>query len=296
MLMRTRRTLIAILTLTVVGVAGLLGAGDAATAPADNANLKITKTDSPDPVTVGQTLTYTITVENNGPAAATDVTVVDTLPNSVDFVSANPSTGTCTQQARKVTCHLGALAAGSTGTLSNPTITIQVKPTKAGPITNSATVTSAENDPARGNNSASATTRVNAVPTPPPTSKPTCRGQTANIVGNRKANRLVGTPTRDVVQAGRGNDTVLTDGGNDLICAGPGADVVKAGGRSDRVFGGPGEDKEFGGGGNDVLKGQAGFDRLFGGRGSDLMNGGRGNDLCRGGAGADDEDRHCELR
>jgi uncharacterized repeat protein (TIGR01451 family) len=294
--MRTKRTLIAMSSLAVVAVAGLLGAGTAATAPpANDANLSLTKTDSPDPVTVGQTLTYTITVQNNGPANATDVTVVDTLPNSVDFISANPSSGTCTQQSRKVTCHLGALAAGSSGTLSNPTITIQVRPTKVGTITNSATVTSAENDPNRANNSASATTRVNAVPTPP-THTATCRGQTATIVGNRKGNRLVGTGHRDVVQAGRGNDTILTDGGNDLICAGPGADVVKAGGRSDRVFGGPGEDKEFGGGGNDVLKGQGGFDRLFGGRGSDLMNGGPGNDLCRGGAGADDEDRHCELR
>ena len=292
--MRTRRTLIAILTLAVVGVTGLLLAGTAATAPADNANLKITKTDSPDPVTVGQTLTYTITVENAGPAAATDVTVVDTLPNTVDFVSANSSTGTCAQQARKVTCHLGTLAAGSTGTLSNPTITIQVKPTKTGRITNSATVDAAENDPVRGNNSASATTRVNGVPTSPPATKPTCRGQTASIVGTRGPNRLVGTAHRDVVQARGGNDTILTDGGNDLICAGRGADLVRAGGRGDRVFGGGGPDKEFGGPGSDILKGQAGADRLFGGRAPDLMNGGRGNDVCRGGPG-DDEDRRCEL-
>lgn len=292
--MRNRRTLIATLALAAVVVAGLLAAGTASTAPGDKANLGITKTDSPDPVTVGQTLTYTITVSNAGPADATNVTVVDTLPASVDFVSANPSTGTCAQKGRKVTCKLGALPAGSTGTMSNPVIQIQVKPTKTGRITNVATVSSAEQDNAQGNNTATATTHVNGSSTPP-THAATCRGQTANIVGNRHANRLVGTGHRDVVQAGRGNDTILTDGGNDLICAGPGADVVKGGGRGDRVFGGPGEDKEFGGRGADVLKGQAGFDRLFGGRGPDLMNGGRGNDVCRGGPG-DDEDRHCELR
>jgi uncharacterized repeat protein (TIGR01451 family) len=294
--MRKRRTLIATLALVAVVVAGLLAAGTASTAPGDKANLGVTKTDSPDPVTVGQTLTYTITVSNGGPAAATNVTMVDTLPASVDFVSANPSAGTCDQKGRKVTCHLGGIGSGTAGNVTNPTVTIQVKPTKTGQITNVASVSSAESDNAQGNNTATATTQVNAVPSPPPAHTATCRGQTANIVGNRHANRLVGTAHRDVVQAGRGNDTILTDGGNDLICAGPGADVVKAGGRSDRVFGGPGEDKEFGQRGNDVLKGQAGFDRLFGGRGSDLMNGGRGNDLCRGGAGADDEDRHCELR
>ena len=44
------------------------------------ADLEITKSDSPDPVTTGSDLTYTITVTNNGPDAATSVTVTDTLP------------------------------------------------------------------------------------------------------------------------------------------------------------------------------------------------------------------------
>ena len=42
-----------------------------------SADLAITKTDSPDPVDHGATLTYTITVTNNGPDAAADVTVID---------------------------------------------------------------------------------------------------------------------------------------------------------------------------------------------------------------------------
>lgn len=48
-----------------------------------DADLGITKTDSPDPVIAGNMLTYTVVVTNSGPDIATDVTVVDTLPASV---------------------------------------------------------------------------------------------------------------------------------------------------------------------------------------------------------------------
>ena len=48
----------------------------------------ITKLGTPDPVLQNATLTYTLTVTNNGPQAATTITVVDTLPTAVSFVSA----------------------------------------------------------------------------------------------------------------------------------------------------------------------------------------------------------------
>jgi uncharacterized repeat protein (TIGR01451 family) len=57
---------------------------------AEQADLEISKADSPDPVTVGDNLTYTITVTNNGPDAAANVVVTDTLPSGVTFVSASP--------------------------------------------------------------------------------------------------------------------------------------------------------------------------------------------------------------
>ena len=44
------------------------------------ADLSITKTDSPDPVTAGNDLTYTVTVHNYGPSDAQAVQVTDTLP------------------------------------------------------------------------------------------------------------------------------------------------------------------------------------------------------------------------
>ncbi|UCE17404.1 MAG: DUF11 domain-containing protein, partial [Gemmatimonadota bacterium] len=49
--------------------------------------LNITKTSSPDPVEAGGTLTYTITVENVGNAAATGVTVVDNYDESKFMVT-----------------------------------------------------------------------------------------------------------------------------------------------------------------------------------------------------------------
>ena len=49
-------------------------------ASASSADLAITKTATPSPnVTQGTQLTYTLNVTNNGPASATNVTVMDTL-------------------------------------------------------------------------------------------------------------------------------------------------------------------------------------------------------------------------
>ncbi|MGH9173683.1 MAG: FG-GAP-like repeat-containing protein, partial [Vicinamibacterales bacterium] len=60
------------------------------TAPSE-ANLSIAKSDSPDPVIVGSTLTYNLAVTNAGPDEAADVTVTDVLPASVTFGSASAS-------------------------------------------------------------------------------------------------------------------------------------------------------------------------------------------------------------
>src|SRR5207302_4082967 len=74
------------------------------------ADLAVTKTAFPNPVPLGTNLTYTVTVTNNGPSAATGVTLTDTLPAGVRFVSATPTQGTCAQASGTVTCDLGNLA------------------------------------------------------------------------------------------------------------------------------------------------------------------------------------------
>ena len=54
------------------------------------ADLAVTNLDLPDPVGAGATLTYNIGLQNNGPQAATNVSVSDTLPAGVTFVSVTP--------------------------------------------------------------------------------------------------------------------------------------------------------------------------------------------------------------
>ena len=119
------------------------------------ADLAIQKADSPDPAHVGQILTYTITVTNNGPSSATGVSVTDTLPKNAGFASASAG---CTAKPSKsmVTCDVGTMASGATRTA-----TITVKPTRKGTITNTASVSAASPpDPNTANNAATATTTV----------------------------------------------------------------------------------------------------------------------------------------
>jgi uncharacterized repeat protein (TIGR01451 family) len=58
---------------------------------AANADLAVTKTDSPDPASRGGMLTYSVVVTNQGPASATAVQLTDQLSTSVRFISVTPT-------------------------------------------------------------------------------------------------------------------------------------------------------------------------------------------------------------
>lgn len=119
-------------------------------------NLSITQTDTPDPVNVASNMSYSLNVVSAGPDDATGVTVVDTLPAGVTFQSASATQGSCTQAAGIVTCLLGDLPGGT-----NATVNIVVTaPFVTGTITNTATVSSAEIDPAPGDNTSVESTVV----------------------------------------------------------------------------------------------------------------------------------------
>jgi uncharacterized repeat protein (TIGR01451 family) len=127
-----------------------------------SADVGIVKTDSPDPVGVGQLVTYRLTVTNNGPALATNVTINDPLPSTVGLVSANPSIGACSNNLpttpTTINCSLGSLAVGN-----SQFVDVIVQANVTGTVTNTATVSRTEVDSVPANDSSTATTTVLAV-------------------------------------------------------------------------------------------------------------------------------------
>ena len=111
--------------------------------------LALTQADSPDPVQVGENVTYTVQVHNGGPDDAEAVTLTDTLPGASTFQSATPSTGTCSKTAGTVTCNLGLLAADD-----DASVAIIVRADPAGTISNTASVSSTTDDPDDSDNTA----------------------------------------------------------------------------------------------------------------------------------------------
>ena len=119
------------------------------------ADLSVTKVASPNPVVPGENLTYSLQIRNAGPSQAAGVTLTDTLPAGVVFVS---GTGGCTNAGRTVTCAIGTIAAGATASRDIVVSTPDTIP--GGTLTNTATVTSS-NDPDTSNNSASFVSSTN---------------------------------------------------------------------------------------------------------------------------------------
>ncbi len=107
---------------------------------------------------LGQTITDTFTISNNGPAQATEVMFTDTLPAGTSYAGASASQGSC-MGTTTVTCSLGVLNAGASAT-----VTVMLTPSQAGSVSNTASVSGAQPDPDPANNMASVTTVVTGHP------------------------------------------------------------------------------------------------------------------------------------
>ncbi len=121
-------------------------------------DLSIQITDTPDPVQVGRDLTYSIAIQNNGPDAASNVTVTNTLPDGVTFVSAESSQGSAGVAGNQIIASLGTLQSNAV-----VTIKILVNPKTPGTLADQVGVTAAETELNPTDNSVVEETRVNAV-------------------------------------------------------------------------------------------------------------------------------------
>ncbi len=119
------------------------------------AELALGLADAPDPTAVGGPLTYTVSLTNKGPSAASFVTVTNVLPVSVSVQSATPSQGTAS-----IFGNLVVFSFGSVPKDGRVTGTIGVIPTAQGTIVATATAAALQADPIPSNNTATAVTTV----------------------------------------------------------------------------------------------------------------------------------------
>ncbi|HUS12361.1 MAG TPA: lamin tail domain-containing protein [Pyrinomonadaceae bacterium] len=125
-----------------------------------SADLSIANTDLPNPVTVGSDITYTLTVTNSGAAVAHNVTIADELPTSVAFVSCNATGGgVCAGSDNHRTVTFASLVSGASATV---TLVATANAPVGSIISNTATIASTTPDANPANNSATATTTVQA--------------------------------------------------------------------------------------------------------------------------------------
>ncbi len=122
------------------------------------ADLSITKAGTPNPVRLNESITFTLTVNNGGPASSVMTNVIDTLPGNVALVSVTPSQGTCTAGS-PISCALGTVAGGGSATVA-----IVAQATAVGATSNTASVSGSEPDVVPGNNTATFPFSVIAVP------------------------------------------------------------------------------------------------------------------------------------
>ena len=125
-----------------------------------SADLSVAMSAAPNPVRVGQDLTYTVVVSNLGPAAARGVGLYVPLSPGVTFGALDrrspSSNDSCSFRDGYLSCTLQQLASQESWTVA-----FTVIPRVAGLVRNQVTVDGAQPDRAAANNSASVKTTVN---------------------------------------------------------------------------------------------------------------------------------------
>jgi uncharacterized repeat protein (TIGR01451 family) len=78
------------------------------------ADVAVSGTAEPMPVSVNSNVTFVITLTNQGPALASGIVLTNLLPANTSFVSAKANLGSCAVVAGGVRCDLGSLFPGDT--------------------------------------------------------------------------------------------------------------------------------------------------------------------------------------
>ncbi|HEX2089649.1 MAG TPA: DUF11 domain-containing protein, partial [Actinomycetota bacterium] len=122
------------------------------------ADLSLAKSHTGD-FTVGQQGTYQLSVTNKGDVSAPGpITITDTLPAGLSFVSGTGTGWSCSAVGQAVTCtHAAGLAASATSSVS---LTVDVGPSAVPQVTNSATASFNGDDPTPADNTVSDVTNV----------------------------------------------------------------------------------------------------------------------------------------
>ncbi len=114
------------------------------------ADLSVALTINPMSATVGEVISYTMTIDNAGPDNALSVESVLDLTGSAAFIDATPSQGSCAHAGGMVTCTLGDINMGTTVTVV-VNATLQTNVGTVGQASVSSPLTS---DPVNNNNQA----------------------------------------------------------------------------------------------------------------------------------------------
>ena len=122
------------------------GIGGSALAGTD---LGVSVVAGPNPALLGDVVTYTMTVTNAGPDAATGLVLTDVLPADISFGGVNTTQGSISNSPGAFSVNLGNLAVGAIAT-----VTFSVRPNSVGTLTNLVTIVANEPDPRSANDSA----------------------------------------------------------------------------------------------------------------------------------------------
>ncbi|SDE61004.1 isopeptide-forming domain-containing fimbrial protein [Auraticoccus monumenti] len=122
-----------------------------------SADVSLTKEVTPETLVAGATATYVLTLENDGPSDAVDLTLTDELSEGLVAESVSSTLGTCTVSGQTVSCEKDRLAAGASAVV---TVQVRVDAAATGELSNSATLTSGTEDPQPGDTTASVTAPV----------------------------------------------------------------------------------------------------------------------------------------